>query len=553
MRALAALIALLVTFPAAAQDRYSIGTCDQAQGGAVLETTGLRARINNDGGLFWRGAPSVYRVQAAPEAIPIFNAGLMIGGMINDDIRVAGSTYGPYEFWPGPLAEDGSAPSNCQQHDRLWVLDYDRDIVSPSGTSQPTPDLLEWPTKLGAPYSEINGTPGYQPDEGDIPVMLGDHQVWWIMNDRGNEKTRFDSKPLGVEVTGQAFGFDTPGDLGNTSFYRYQIQNKGDSTITDMVVGMHADFDLGTPFDDYIGTDTTLALFYVYNQDDPEKPPSNVTSYHSPVPAFGVTILEASHVSESLPTDLNSLPGDHASVSSTYNGAGGINGSPWDASDLFNYLNGRWKDGRPITLGGIGVDFTETPMPFFFPGDPVTGQYWSEVNSDGNGTPIAPADRRGILSYGSFDLAPGEWAQFTFAFVWARGLDHLDSITELRKATRFLHDNKGSILAPRTQGRLVFEDGNPPDATEYPFWVDEPYPNPAGDRITLRSSFDLRGPARIRVNDALGRTRIEKTVDVPSSGPKDIALDVSGLSPGSYTVSVERGSNRESHVFVVMR
>jgi hypothetical protein len=216
-------------------------------------------------------------------------------------------------------------------------------------------------------------------------------------------------------------------------------------------------------------------------------------------------------------------------------------------------MQGLWKDGQPLTFGGNGRDFSGIPTSFLFPGDPVTSTFWSEVNLDGNHEVIATADRRGLISYHGFDLAPGEWVRFTFAYVWARGNDHLDSITELRNATRFLHDNKSVILAPRTSDSPSFEDGNPIERPQAPFWVDEPYPNPADNYLTLRASFNKSGPISIRVIDSLGRTRLEQTHQAQSAGEQSLELDTSSLTPGAYTVSVESWSHRASHSFVVLR
>jgi hypothetical protein len=70
-----------------------------------------------------------------------------------------------------------------------------------------------------------------------------------------------------------------------------------------------------------------------------------------------------------------------------------------------------------------------------FPGDPVSGAYWSEVNQDGEGTPIPAADMRYVVVTGPFRIEPGEAQEVVYANLWARGEDHLDSVTRLRAAS----------------------------------------------------------------------------------------------------------------------
>ena len=66
-----------------------------------------------------------------------------------------------------------------------------------------------------------------------------------------------------------------------------------------------------------------------------------------------------------------------------------------------------------------------------FTGNPAQKAFWTEFNSDGQGTPIAPADRRFLASMGPFDMEPRDEKEAGIAIVWARGADNLDSVTRL--------------------------------------------------------------------------------------------------------------------------
>ena len=560
MRLAAIVISLMLVIPAGAQDPYSTANCEQPTAETWFEVGNVRARIYNGAPIGWKaGADGLgYFVPSTGSASPMFTASFIATGFIDDDVRVSGSSYGPYEVWPGPTPSGQVSTWDCTQYDRFWTLDRVRDFQAEDEQPAPSQAVLDWPVDLGAPFVDRNGVPGYQPAEGDHPAMNGDHQLWWIMNDRGNEHARFKTKPLGIEVRASAFGFDVKNEIGNITFYRYHVTNKGSKTIRDMTLGLHTDFDLGSFDDDRAGTDTTNALWYYYNADNDDDGVKE-HGYGLNPPAAGFAVIELSHSAGTLPSDMSRPPSYNLGAARMYSSGGSFVGDPGGPEYLHLLMTGRWRDGSYQIEGGTwGFLETDTgygnrPMPYWMPGDPVTGAFWSERNYDGSGTEWSLGDRRGIFSTPTFDLAPEEWAQVTFALVWARGSDHLDSITHLRRVTSDIHAAAETLLAPRTLKPPLFEDGNPPETPQFPFWVDEPYPNPADDNLTLRASFDKSGPVSVRISDLLGRTRLETSYQATTAGEHFITLDTSALPPGSYNVTVESWSHRATHSFVVLR
>ena len=93
------------------------------------------------------------------------------------------------------------------------------------------------------------------------------------------------------------------------------------------------------------------------------------------------------------------------------------NGNPDGANHFYNYLQGIWGDGQPITYGGDGRDATAPLCNFMFPDDtdPDFATPWNEVTA-GN----VPADRRFLQSAGPFTLQPGAVNYITVGVVWAR-------------------------------------------------------------------------------------------------------------------------------------
>jgi hypothetical protein len=431
----------LVGIPAQAQ---TVSNCEPAIGQTFLDINNVRATIYNNGNLFWRGAANVYEVPKGSGLNTIFASGIWMGGQVAGQLRLAGSTYGPYEFWAGPLNDDGSPPVKCAPFDRVWRISKE-DIVAYNGSGIATPDLQDWPTGLGAPTLDANGDPidlTSQPlasrvdrkinlPAGERPAILGDQMAWWINNDRGNQHNRTDTPPMGVEVHGSAFAFFTSGALGNVTFYKYRIFYKGSTPLENTYMGLFSDPDLGAAFDDYVGSDTTLGLGYVYNADNDDD-----GNYGANAPASGYDFFQGPLVNTNGIDDNGDgqIDEDNERLKMTafvfYNNGGGVQGDPGNGDDMYNYMQARWRDGQRITFGGDGRNFSNIPTSFMYPGNPP--EFWSEFDSDGSGTAIAPADRRFVMATGPFTINPGEEQTLVYGIVTSFGGDNLASVQKMK-------------------------------------------------------------------------------------------------------------------------
>ncbi len=424
----------------------SVGTCEQAIGESYLDINNVRARILNNGNLFWRGSPHVYNIPKGGPSNAIFASGIWMGGLVDGQLRLAGSTYGPYEFWAGPLGDDGSPPADCSAFDRVYKVSKE-DVVGYEGSGIATPDLADWPTGLGAPTLDANGEEidlTGQPlasrvdrkinlAAGERPLILGDQMLWWVMNDRGNQHTRTDTPAMGVEVHGSAFAFNTAGAIGNTTFYRYRIMYKGSVPLEETYMGLFSDPDLGNFDDDYVGSDTTLGMGFVYNADNDDE---GGEGYGEAPPAAGYDFFQGPLVNDNgLDDDGDGeIDEDNERLKMTafafYNNGGGVQGDPGNGADMYNYMKGRWKDGQRFTLGGNGLGFSNIPTSFMFPGDPPN--FWSEFDSDGQGSAVPPADRRFVMATGPFTVKPNDEQTLVFGIVTSFGDDNLDSVAKMK-------------------------------------------------------------------------------------------------------------------------
>ena len=172
------------------------------------------------------------------------------------------------------------------------------------------------------------------------------------------------------------------------------------------------DPDLGDAGDDYIGSDSTRSLAFVYNGREEDE------VYGDPPPAVGYDFLTgaASH------------------VYFIGNGPPGT-GDPYTAEMYYNYLRGTWGNGTEITADGLGYQTYGEVTTWAFSGDPEAEEFWSEINLDGEGTNNFAGERRHAISSVPFTIPPGGSHTVDFAILFAVGADNLNSVTALKAAS----------------------------------------------------------------------------------------------------------------------
>ncbi|WP_412060213.1 hypothetical protein [Rubrivirga sp. IMCC45206] len=429
---LLALVALLLTTSAAAQTAdCEIGTAE-----TDLDLGDVRATLYNIGGLFWRGTGAQYEVPKGTGRNAVFASGLWIGGIdAGGELRFAGSTYGPWEFWPGPLAADASTtPEQCAAFDRIWTLSTD-DLDTYAATGTASADLAEWPVGAGAPfYTDANGNgtqgpteptvsldlgdPGYGSKTldlgaGERPVIFGRQTAWWVMNDMGGAHEWGRTEPLGIEVRATAWttGYGIQ-PLARSTFYRYEIIKRAPGRLDDTRVGIFSDVDMGNRSDDHVHSDSTRGLLMFYNADEADEGPEG---YGSPPPAIAIDLLSG------------------AGTAAYFTNGGAVTSDPSDAQEAMDYMRAVWKDGTPLTAFGDGYQRGGERTGWAFPGDPVTGQFWSMENADGQGTPLTPADRKSAIAAAPVPFDQGDRIVLDVGILFGRGTDRLASVTAVRE------------------------------------------------------------------------------------------------------------------------
>ena len=516
-----------------------VGDCEPAQAEAYLDAGNVRALIFNNGGLFFRQEANkgIYEVPKGEQVDAIFGADLLIAGLIDNELHAAAARFVDREFWPGPLDENGMPPSDCSAYDRIWEIRRS-DIEQYLNDGSISENMMTWPWHLGAPVVDGDGNPdNYNIDGGDLPELLGDQRLWWIMNDRGNVHVSTESLPIGLEVHGSAFAFNHP-LLGQSTFYRFKVIYNRSSTFDEVYTGLFLDPDLGDLGDDYVGADTLLNMGYTYNA-------QNVDSqYGVAAPAIGFVLLNTAPAEDDLKDNDRDgevdEPGEQ--IGMTALGCAGF--FDWPDCDLcegklvkenyYNCMQGKTGGGRDV-YEGFEYPPEGEPTPFYYPGDPVERAFWSELNINKEGLENYLGDRNFAVASGPFSLAQKDTLVFDLGIVWSRGLDHIDSVVQLRKDVTVIRDAADVIYAPlKIEGPLLSVT---PSSSVLGF--DQNFPNPFTGSTSIRYSLPKQMDVRLTVYDMLGR-EIEVLVErIQDEGVYTVVFDGTTMPQGIYFARLE--------------
>jgi hypothetical protein len=396
-------------------------------------------------------------------------AGLDVNGQLKGYAETFANTFPTLDRGgnSGPIMDNQHYENYSYQWDRVWKVSA-VDIQNHINGSGTTEAILNWPAHGDvskgqapnlAPFVDNNGDDYYNPMDGDYPLIKGQQAIYFIRNSN-RSYTSAQIPSSGLEFHGMVYAYDCPEDsaINHTVFVDYTIYNRSSFTLTDCYFGQWVDLDIGNSSDDFIGCDVSRGAFYAYNGDANDEDVNGINGYGTFLPAQGVIFLKGAKqendgndnpLTTNVPTAIaqNGIPyaglgtgfGD-GTIDNEYVGLSHFmyynigtkvngNGDPTSASDIYNYLRGRWTNGNILVWGGDGNVLgtgTGDSARYMFPknSDPLrwgtngatqSPSTWWE-GSVGN----LPGDRRGIGSAGSFTILSGESVEMELAFVFGR-------------------------------------------------------------------------------------------------------------------------------------
>jgi hypothetical protein len=372
-----------------------------------------------------------------------------------------------------------------------------------------------------APFIDVNFNGCYDPKNGDYPAIKGDLAIYWI--NRPEQTSDLND----LEYHNMLYGFLDANDpsVNRTVYLERTIINRANVTYDSIKVGLFFDFDIGGSTDDYIGTDSINQIIYAYNGKTFDANGQGVNGYGANPPAVGVKFLD------------NTL----SSIISFNSGSSATN-DPSNASDVYNYLNARWKNGKRQTYGGNGylTNTSNIPTKYAYTGSPVYNNGWTEGNA-----PNQPGERRAIASFPYFFLQPNQRKTFTVAIGY--GFDSITTPTHLNAITAMVNTlNHAKTVYNNIQvlPSTVASNFNCPviriglqEATA-PAEDISVYPVPSNGLITISSVEIMKS---LQVIDVSGSIILE--TDLTSKGLAPTIQFPNSIKDGFYFLRIQRQDN----------
>jgi hypothetical protein len=503
-------------------------------------------------------------------SLVLYSGGFLLSGLENGNLftNAVFSASRIYDFYPGIVGGSKEDPKN-----QIYIIRKDDPPFSDSWR------LYKYATLLNAPFYDGDFDGLYNPidknnngiwDENeDAPEMLGDVTTWCVFNDAVPlSLRRFTSNPLGIEIQQSIFSFDRNElNQSDQKFYiRYRITNRGTvrEVLDSVLFSFFADVDVGfNPNNDYLATDTTLNLVYSYSGSE--------TDFGSNPPASGVAILQGPPVFIPGKTfiDINSdgifqnnidvaidtaifkngsgiaakkIPGAKnsdiiSSFAFTQNYIGTIPKPRYNQLGLDNL--GRYINVCTDAIGTVFGNYNCSDINpiFHYSGNPVIPDGWVMTK---------PIDVRLLLTTGFFQLKKDEPVDIWGVYVASRGVDSLDSITELKKNVQ---------SAKKFYDKFpVNPDRNPPPIilpTEYKLYQN--YPNPFNSGTRIKFEIPATEHIKLKLYDITGSEVATLLNEIRPAGSYEVVLSSKNLSSGVYFYQIVAGSFISTKKCVVLK
>ncbi len=411
-----------------------------------------------------------------------YSSGIWVGAKVNGELRLAASFFDSH-FSPGNIPVVGQVPGSSVCNDpRLKIYQVsliDGNLVNGGTRTKIAANRqyvvnydswASWPVDLGAPYTEVNGIPGYQPDinGGDRPGIGNseaspDEIIWTVFMDYTNCTNGIHasglslpggSLPLGVEIQMTAFAFLSPG-LTDMYFVKWKMINKSSSTWDSVYTAIANDADLGgNADDDAAGCDTANNVGFIYNFDNNDE-----GGYGTAPPAIGFKYLQSPYVYTGNPNDSTFLPYDTlvgykalglTSFNTFFNGGNECQGDPDEDFRAYNFMQGKDGCGVPLTNWVTGA-----PSKYRYNGNACTRQGWYDSTAE---------DKRFLQCSGPFTMNSLDTQVIVVGAFVGRGADNLKSVCVLlenaQRVQTFYNSNFAAIPLPPPPQVSAVADGD---------------------------------------------------------------------------------------------
>ncbi|MDF1695446.1 MAG: T9SS type A sorting domain-containing protein [Saprospiraceae bacterium] len=515
-----------------------------------LDANNVQVGLLNSGDFWWNGNESKYTILTSESSTQEIDLGaiaaLWFGAKSpNGNLKIAAQQYrigNNTDFFPGPLefGTNNVSLEDCKNWDKFWKVNksdveaHITDFNDNNTIENKISSIYSWPGKNNpfftanngfdlpsnhslAPFFDKDQDGDYNPDKGDYPLIKGDQSIWWVFNDNSGPHRVTLSNPLSIEIQAMAYAEASDNkNIDNTTYYHFKITNQGSEPLLNTFMGLWTDLELGCLSEGYFGYSEDYQMMYAYNEDENE---GNSICYggievpNLTNPIMGIRQIENSDnpVSSFVVLERGSGPTSDPDIDFEY----------------YNILQGKWKNGIPMTIGGNGYDPSSSDIvPFAFNGDPSEENAWSMCTSD-----LAFEDRSCVMSTDIGTLQPGQSITNSYAVVIVENQDYpCPRLTELIEAA---DDASNNLTSSTVEDNITLS-----------FQISS---NPASNILRINSEIPIH---MIQLLNISGQVILEKTVDIQST---QYSLDIDNFQNGLYLVSVQDGLGRASVKKVIIQ
>lgn len=414
-------------------------------------------------------AGMIWPVSSSQKLTIDYSSGIWVGAKVNGELRLAASFFDSH-FSPGNIPVVGQVPGSSVCADpRLKVYQVsliDQALVNGGQRTKLAANRpyvinydawASWPVDLGAPYTEVNGIPGYQPGWGSDRPGIGnseaspDEIIWTVFMDYTNCTNGIHQSqlslpggtlPLGVEIQMTAFAFLSPG-LTDMYFVKWKIINKSSNVWDSVFTAIGNDADIGNQSDDdAAGCDSVNNVGFIYNFDNADD-----GGYGAAPPCIGFKYLQSPYINTGNPNDTVYLPYDtligyHSLGLTSYNtflnGGNECTGDPDQAIYAYNFMQGKDGCGVPLTNWTTGG-----PSKYRYNGNACQRTGWYDSTA---------GDKRFLQCSGPFTMNSLDTQVIVVGAFVGRGSSNLNSVCVLlENASRvqtFYNSNFAAIPLP---------------------------------------------------------------------------------------------------------
>lgn len=379
----------------------------------VLNGNNVTASIGDEG-TFFNAETNNYFINSI-ESNTIYSAILSVGGLDqNNNLQMTMTpnyqNQDSITAWnSGPICSDYQSIEYQNSYSKSnWkitkneVNNFLANWNSPNYTIPSS--IVNWPgngnPNLGiasalAPFMDYNSNGIYEPNIGEHPHFPGEQAVYVILNNQENLSTPSEMK---LEMHLMFYQFENGSYLDRTTFLNVKLFNRGATDFTNVKQSIYIDYDIGSPYEDYIGCDPDKNLSYAYNAT------LNDGTLGSNPPSQGTIILNQ-QMTSFMPY-----------TSGTFFG---------NLYEQWNRMNSIWPDSTPLTIGGTGYGGT-IPTNFAYPGTPQDNSSWSEVTANNTA-----GDRRVLQTLTIDEFPSGTMICTDYAFIYDRSGNHIENVQGL--------------------------------------------------------------------------------------------------------------------------